>query len=206
MTDLDLQAMLVPIYAERFTTEELRQILEFESSPVGQKLRSSEATMLAEIQPQMVAWSRSTGQEVTRQILTEHPEWANEIAERRQKQNAQALATMPAGDERANEAIHWNTRDVQPPQIISKSEPQYSEDGLKAKTEGSVGLSITVGVDGAARDIKVVRPLGQGLDEKAIEAVRTWHWKPAMKGGVAIATRATVEVNFRLLNTPPPQK
>ena len=60
-------------------------------------------------------------------------------------------------------------------------------------------LSIVVDPSGQARDIKVVRPLGLGLDEKAIEAVRKWRFKPGLKDGAAVPVVATVEVNFRLL-------
>jgi len=45
----------------------------------------------------------------------------------------------------------------------------------------------------------VVKSLGMGLDEKAIEAVEKWKFKPGMKGGQAVNVRATIEVNFRLL-------
>ena len=54
---------------------------------------------------------------------------------------------------------------------------------------------------GMPRNIRVVRPLGLGLDEKAIEAVQRWRFKPGMKDGHAVATEATVEVNFRLLES-----
>ena len=56
-----------------------------------------------------------------------------------------------------------------------------------------------VDTEGRARDIRVTRSLGMGLDEKAIEAVRNWRFKPGMKGGQAVNVRATIEVNFRLL-------
>jgi protein TonB len=52
---------------------------------------------------------------------------------------------------------------------------------------------------GMPRNIRVVRPLGLGLDEKAIEAVQKWRFRPAMKDGHAVNVEATVEVNFRLL-------
>ncbi len=89
--------------------------------------------------------------------------------------------------------------DVSAPQLISKIEPEYSEEARKAKYSGTVLLSIIVDANGLPRDIKVVRPLGLGLDEKAIEAVSHWRFRPGMKGGKAVATQAQVEVNFRLL-------
>lgn len=89
--------------------------------------------------------------------------------------------------------------DVSAPQIISKIEPEYSEEARKAKYSGSVLLSIVVDEHGLPRDIKVIRPLGLGLDEKAVEAVAKWRFIPGRKNGVPVATQAQVEVNFRLL-------
>ena len=63
--------------------------------------------------------------------------------------------------------------------IISKVEPSYSEEARKAKFQGTVVLSVTVGTDGRASHIQVQRSLGLGLDEKAIEAVKQWRFKPA---------------------------
>ena len=50
-----------------------------------------------------------------------------------------------------------------------------------------------------AKDIKVVRPLGLGLDEKAIEAIKKWRFRPGVKNGKPVAVLVTIEVNFRLL-------
>jgi TonB family protein len=60
-------------------------------------------------------------------------------------------------------------------------------------------LAIIVDQSGGARDIRVVRSLGHGLDEKAIEAVNKWKFRPGMKGGQPVNVRAQIEVNFRLL-------
>jgi protein TonB len=88
---------------------------------------------------------------------------------------------------------------VSAPAILMKVEPEYSEEARKAKFQGTVVLMIVVDEKGMPRNIRVVRPLGLGLDEKAIEAVQRWRFKPGMKDGHAVATEATVEVNFRLL-------
>jgi TonB family protein len=89
--------------------------------------------------------------------------------------------------------------DVSAPTLISKVEPEYSEEARKAKYSGTVLLSIVVDEHGLPRDIHVIRPLGLGLDEKAIEAVMKWRFRPGLKGGRPVATQAQVEVNFRLL-------
>ncbi len=86
-----------------------------------------------------------------------------------------------------------------PPSVLSKVDPEYSEEARKAKYSGSVMLSIVVNTDGKAEDIKVVKSLGMGLDEKAIEAVQKWRFSPGKNKGVPVKVRAQIEVNFRLL-------
>src|SRR5580700_7124044 len=88
---------------------------------------------------------------------------------------------------------------VSPPSVILKVEPEYSEEARKAKFQGTVVLFVVVDEKGNPRDLKVMRPLGLGLDQKAIEAVEKWKFKPGMKDGKPVAVQATIEVNFRLL-------
>ena len=88
---------------------------------------------------------------------------------------------------------------VSAPQLVYKVEPEYSEEARKAKYQGTVVLQIVVSSDGKAENLKVVRSLGLGLDEKAMEAVRKWKFRPGYKDGKAVAVLATIEVNFRLL-------
>ena len=88
---------------------------------------------------------------------------------------------------------------VSAPAVVFKVEPEYSEEARKAKWQGTVLLSIVVDEKGNPRDIKVLRSLGLGLDQKAIEAVEKWRFKPGMKDGRPVAVSANVEVNFRLL-------
>jgi len=85
------------------------------------------------------------------------------------------------------------------PVALFQPEPEYSEEARKAKYQGTVLLYIEIDGQGRTRNLKVVRPLGLGLDEKAIEAVAKWRFTPAKKDGRPVAVGATVEVNFRLL-------
>ena len=89
-------------------------------------------------------------------------------------------------------------RNVAPPHVIFMPDPPYSEQARKKKIQGVVVLSLTVGVDGNTHDITVERGLGYGLDEKAVETVSQWKFKPALKDGVPIEKEIKVEVNFRL--------
>jgi periplasmic protein TonB len=88
---------------------------------------------------------------------------------------------------------------VSNPIPISRPEPQYSEEARKAKWGGTVLLSLVVDETGHTTDIHVIKPLGLGLDEKAIEAVSKWLFKPGMKDGKPVKVYAQIEVTFRLL-------
>ena len=87
---------------------------------------------------------------------------------------------------------------VSAPKAIYAPDPEYSEEARKAKYQGTCVLWLIVGPDGRARDIRVARTLGLGLDEKAMEAVKTWKFEPAMKDGKPVAVQINVEVTFRL--------
>ncbi len=86
-----------------------------------------------------------------------------------------------------------------PPLLISKVEPEYSLEARKAKIEGSVLLRFIVDLNGRARDIRVIRGLGFGLDENAMRAVSEWRFRPAIKDGVPVEYTAMAEVSFRFL-------
>ncbi len=88
---------------------------------------------------------------------------------------------------------------VSAPVPLYKIDPDYSEEARKAKYQGTVVLAIVVDEHGNPKDVRVVKPLGLGLDQKAIEAVSKWRFRPGMKDGHAVAVAATIEVNFRLL-------
>jgi TonB family protein len=88
---------------------------------------------------------------------------------------------------------------VSAPTVIFQVEPEYSEEARKAKFQGTVLLSLVVDETGKAVNIRVSRPLGLGLDQKAIEAVEKWKFKPGTKDGKPVPVQASVEVNFRLL-------
>jgi periplasmic protein TonB len=88
---------------------------------------------------------------------------------------------------------------VSAPTIVYKVEPEYSEDARKAKFQGTVVLAVVVDEHGVPREIHVQRPLGLGLDQKAVEAVEKWRFSPGKKDGKPVAVQAVIEVNFRLL-------
>ncbi|HUB81028.1 MAG TPA: energy transducer TonB [Bryobacteraceae bacterium] len=87
---------------------------------------------------------------------------------------------------------------VSAPALLTQVQPEYTEEARKAKLQGTVVLYARIDPKGRAADIKVIRSLGMGLDEKAMDAVQRWKFKPGFKGGQAVAVEAAIEVNFRL--------
>ena len=85
------------------------------------------------------------------------------------------------------------------PQLLWKIEPEYSEEARKARFQGSVMLALEVDSEGHPRNIRVVRSLGLGLDERAVEAVSQWRFKPGALNGRPVNAPVSVEVSFRLL-------
>jgi len=84
------------------------------------------------------------------------------------------------------------------PRATYQPEAEFSEEARKKKIEGVVTISLLVTADGLPTDLKVVKSVGYGLDEKALEAVSRYRFNPATRDGSPVATRITVQVNFRL--------
>lgn len=93
--------------------------------------------------------------------------------------------------------------DVVPPKVLNKVEPVYTPEAQDARVQGTVLLSIVVSEEGRAEEIRVIKPLGSGLDERAAAAVEQWAFQPGAKRGNPVRVFATVEVNFRLSTAPP---
>lgn len=78
-------------------------------------------------------------------------------------------------------------------------EPPYTEEARKAKLQGNVTLRVLIGADGRAARIRLVKGLGMGLDEQALQAVRSWRFVPARDARRRpIPTWVTIETRFQL--------
>jgi TonB family protein len=88
---------------------------------------------------------------------------------------------------------------ISSPILLFKVEPEFSEQARKAKHQGVVILYGEVDTNGKLRNVRVVQALGLGLDEKAIEAVKKWKFRPGYQDGRPVVAAATIEVNFHLL-------
>jgi TonB family protein len=85
------------------------------------------------------------------------------------------------------------------PKCIECPPAQLSDEARKAKFGGTVQLQIVIQADGHPTNIVVVKRLGKGLDEKAVEAVRGWRFQPAYRDDKAVPVIVNIEVTFRLM-------
>jgi protein TonB len=87
---------------------------------------------------------------------------------------------------------------VSAPQVIFQVEPEFSEEARKAKVAGNVLVNLWVDTNGNPSHVHVIRGVGMGLDDKAVEAVRQYKFKPAMENGKPVLVELNIEVNFQI--------
>lgn len=89
---------------------------------------------------------------------------------------------------------------VTQPTCVYCPDPQYTEEAREAKMQGRVTLRVLVGADGRASQIQVVQGIGMGLDDRAVQSVRSWKFAPARDGARrTVPSWITIEIIFRLI-------
>ena len=92
---------------------------------------------------------------------------------------------------------------VTQPRLLSKVDPQFSEEAKKPGFSGVVLINFIVDTNGLPRNVHVLRGVGMGLDENAVVAVKQYTFQPAMEGGKPVPVELNVEVNFQIFVDPP---
>ena len=87
---------------------------------------------------------------------------------------------------------------VSAPQLIFAPDPEFSDEARRAKYQGGCVVSLIVDAQGNPQRVQGVRHLGMGLDEKAVEAVKQYRFKPATLQGKPVPVEVNIEVNFRI--------
>lgn len=88
--------------------------------------------------------------------------------------------------------------DVRPPQLVSRTEPEYPEVERRGRKEGTVIIEATITADGTVRDVRLLKSADTILDEAAKRAVLQWRYRPATLNGRAVPVYLRVTVSFRL--------
>jgi protein TonB len=87
---------------------------------------------------------------------------------------------------------------VSAPVLLFKVDPEFSEEARRAKTAGNVLVNLWVDEKGNPTHVRVLRGIGVGLDEKAVEAVKLYKFKPAMENGRPVTVEMNVDVTFHI--------
>jgi len=87
---------------------------------------------------------------------------------------------------------------VSPPRAVYAPDPGYSESARQAKYQGTAVLWLVVDAAGDPQQLRIQLPVGMGLDEEAVEAVKRWRFEPARQDGTPVPVKINIEVNFRL--------
>jgi protein TonB len=109
-----------------------------------------------------------------------------------------AFLFAPVAARAADDKVYKVGGDVSAPVPIERSEPDYTQAARDERVEGSVKVSAIVNAEGRTENIQVVRKLHPDLDKNAVDAVKTWRFKPAMKEGKRVKAVVNIEINFRL--------
>jgi TonB family protein len=97
------------------------------------------------------------------------------------------------------EPVYTAGKDITSPVPVFRPDAACTDEARKAQLSGTVIVTLIVETDGTTSNIEVTKPLGKGREEKAVEAVRQWKFKPATMAGKPVRARVNVEVAFRLL-------
>jgi TonB family protein len=89
---------------------------------------------------------------------------------------------------------------VAPPQLVSFPKPEYPPMARTLRVEGTVVVSVLVDENGQVQDVRIAEPIKQkaGLNEAAISASRSAHYKPATKDGVRVKMWTRLRIPFKL--------
>ncbi len=94
--------------------------------------------------------------------------------------------------------VNSNTPGMTPPQLFYAPEPAFTDEARRERFEGTCVVSLVIDEQGNATRVEVVVPVGHGLDEKAVEAVKRYRFKPATLQGKPVPLRVNIEVHFKV--------
>ena len=108
-----------------------------------------------------------------------------------QKANAKPTPAASAG-------VYQVGAGVKAPTVLSKVDPEYTDEARAALLEGTEVVTVEIGPDGLAHNGQVLQGLGLGLDENGLDAISQWRFQPGIKDGQPVTVIGTIEINWRL--------
>ncbi|HEY5027493.1 MAG TPA: energy transducer TonB [Candidatus Angelobacter sp.] len=105
-------------------------------------------------------------------------------------------------DNTSDDQIYHVGNGTSPPRATYTPEPEFSEEARHARFQGIVVMKVVVNKAGNIVRIKLERALGKGLDENAMEKLKTWRFEPATRKGQPVAVEMNIEVSFNLYSRP----
>jgi len=96
------------------------------------------------------------------------------------------------------QTIYHVGSEVKPPAAIYSPEPNFSDAARYEKFQGVVVMSLVIARDGSVRQVRLLRPVGMGLDDQAVARVKTWRFSPGTRNGEPVAIELNIEVAFNL--------
>jgi TonB family protein len=126
-------------------------------------------------------------------LVAPHP---GETSEAEARKNA--LADFGKRTESGGDQVFMVGGEVKAPKITHQPEPEYSEEARSIRFQGTAGFDVVVDRKGVISHIQIKRAAGMGLDEKAMEGLKSWRFKPATRNGEPVAVALYIEVAFHL--------
>ena len=101
-------------------------------------------------------------------------------------------------EERHMDVVKLDPKNMKPPKAIYTPEPKYLDVARRLRVQGTVVFSAVIDESGRVQQVAIVRPVGLGLDDRAVEAIQKWKFEPAIREGRPVTVRMTLEVSFNL--------
>jgi TonB family protein len=131
-------------------------------------------------------------------IASSLPDYWQPFATRHSADSTETLEAMPSFPTKQDAKASHVGGNVKPPKLLKSVDPKFSETARQQKFSGNVEIYLWVGEDGLPSHIRIVRPVGMGLDERAVAAISQYRFAPATRDGQPVMVDLYVDVNFRI--------
>ena len=205
----EIEEMAIGAYAKFFTRDDIQQMIAYQESPIGRKIKQVNPQMLAELSGQVSVFAEKTGRDAAMEVIKEHPEYLKKPASSEPAAPPQSAAaggvvggtlgstTDVAPLKKAQFDGPHMDKEIAEARLVKKVEPAYPPLAKAARVQGTVRFTVIVGVDGKIENLRLVsgHPL---LVNAAKDAVLQWEYEPFLVDGMPARIITDIEVEFHL--------